>query len=203
MARPSTPILSVDKIAAAALEIVDRRGEFGVGEVAAALGVRPSSLYNHVAGKAEMVEAMRSLVFRGLQDVPATGATADWAGGLRVLLRRYRDAFAAHPRLVPPLTAYTVSSPDVMGLYERIAATLTSAGVPDEELLDVVTVLDSLVIGSALDLAAPEQVWSRDAATGPRLAAAVAASPSGRERAERAFELGLDLVLDGLVRRLA
>lgn len=200
MARPSVPVLSVAKIATAALAIVDRKGEFSVNEVAKALGVRPSSLYNHLAGKAEIVEAMRSLVF---QDLAPTAGTDDWEAQLRGLLRGYRDAFAAHPRLVPLLTAYTVSSPDVMALYERMADVLVRAGVPDDELLTVITVLDNLVIGSALDLAAPEQVWSRDAAQGPLLAAAIEASPTGRERADRAFQLGVDLVLASLQQRLA
>lgn len=199
MARPSVPVLSVAKIATAALAIVDRQGEFSVNEVAKALDVRPSSLYNHLAGKAEIVEAMRSLVFR---DLSPTAGTDDWGAQLRGLLRGYRDAFAAHPRLVPLLTAYTVSSPDVMALYERMADVLVRAGVPDDELLAIITVLDHLVIGSALDLAAPEQVWSRDAAQGPLLAAAIEASPTGRERADRAFELGLDLVLGSLQQRL-
>ncbi|WP_165570449.1 TetR/AcrR family transcriptional regulator C-terminal domain-containing protein [Aeromicrobium sp. IC_218] len=195
-------MLSVAKIASAALAIVDRKGEFSVNEVARALGVRPSSLYNHLTGKAEIVEAMRSLVFQEL-DPPPLDDTDDWESQLRELLRRYRDAFAAHPRLVPLLTAYTVSSPDVMALYEQMAAALARAGVPDDELLTVITVLDNVVIGSALDLAAPEEVWSRDAAQGPLLAAAIEASATGRERADRAFELGIDLVLGSLVRRLA
>lgn len=199
MARPSVPVLSVAKIATAALAIVDRKGEFSVNEVAKALDVRPSSLYNHLAGKAEIVEAMRSLVFQELEPAPGPG---DWESRLRGLLRGYRDAFAAHPRLVPLLTAYTVSSPDVMALYERMADVLVRAGVPEDELLAIITVLDHLVIGSALDLAAPEQVWSRDAAQGPLLAAAIAASPVGRERADHAFELGLDLVLGSLQQRL-
>jgi AcrR family transcriptional regulator len=194
------PVLSATKIAAAALAIVDRKGEFSVNEVAKALGVRPSSLYNHLAGKAEIVEAMRSLVF---QDLSPTAGPDDWEARLRGLLRGYRDAFAAHPRLVPLLTAYTVSSPDVMALYERMADVLVRAGVPEDELLAIITVLDHLVIGSALDLAAPEQVWSRDAAQGPLLAAAIEASPTGRERADRAFELGVDLVLGSLQQRLA
>lgn len=200
MPRPSVPVLSATKIAAAALAIVDRKGEFSVNEVAKALGVRPSSLYNHLAGKAEIVEAMRSLVF---QDLSPTAGPDDWEARLRGLLRGYRDAFAAHPRLVPLLTAYTVSSPDVMALYERMADVLVRAGVPEDELLAIITVLDHLVIGSALDLAAPEQVWSRDAAQGPLLAAAIEASPTGRERADRAFELGVDLVLGSLQQRLA
>ena len=64
MGRPATPKLSVEKIAAAALDLVDAQGEFTMGEIAAALSVRPSSLYNHVAGKVEVIEAIRALIFK-------------------------------------------------------------------------------------------------------------------------------------------
>jgi hypothetical protein len=42
--RPSTPLLSQEAIAVAALRLVDRTGEFTIAQVADALGVRPSSL---------------------------------------------------------------------------------------------------------------------------------------------------------------
>ena len=197
MGRPATPKLSVEKIAAAALALVDACGEFTLGEVAAALGVRPSSIYNHVAGKTEIIEAMRALIFAEQPDVPPAGP---WNVTLRHLLRRYRDAFARHPRLIPMLTAYTVSSPDVMNMYDDIAAVLSGAGVPTGQLLDVITVLDSFVIGSALDIAAPDQVWDPAGARTPLLVAAIEAAGRGRPRADRAFELGLDLVLGALER---
>ena len=55
MARPSTPKLSPGSIAKAALKLVDGSGEFTIPQLAAALKVRPSSLYNHVGGKGEIV----------------------------------------------------------------------------------------------------------------------------------------------------
>jgi carbon-monoxide dehydrogenase medium subunit len=56
--RPSTPLLSREAIAAAAVGVVDRTGEFTIAQVADALGVRPSSLYNHLSSKGEIVEAI-------------------------------------------------------------------------------------------------------------------------------------------------
>lgn len=195
MGRPATPKLSVDKIAGAALALVDAKGEFTLGEVAAALSVRPSSIYNHLAGRTEIIEAMRALIFA---EDPATALPDDWQDALRVLLRRYRDAFARHPRLIPMLTAHTVSSPDVMHMYDDIASVLHTAGIPTGRLLDVITVLDSFVIGSALDIAAPDQVWDPAHARTPVLVAAIEAAGQGRPRADRAFELGLGLILGAL-----
>jgi len=196
--RPSTPLLSHELIAEAALGLVDRDGEFTVAQVAAALKVRPSSLYNHVSGKAQIVEAMRGLIFR---DVPRVSLETDghWLDQVRALLRAYRDAFAAHPRLVPMLTGQTVTSPDVMRIYDDLARILTEHAIPADRLLDVITVLDSFVIGSALDAVAPDQVWDAEHAQNPDLAGAILTSGAGRQRADRSFELGLDLLLTGLI----
>ena len=200
MGRPSTPLLSQELIAAAALELVDGTGEFTVAQVAAALKVRPSSLYNHVAGKAQIVEAMRALIFREVPAVAVDPDDEEWTGQVRVLLRAYRDAFAAHPRLVPMLTGQTVSSPEVMRIYDDLSRILTAHRIPVDRLLDVITILDSFVIGSALDAVAPDQVWDAEQARSAELTEAIRTAGEGRSRADRAFELGLDVLLDGLTR---
>jgi AcrR family transcriptional regulator len=197
MGRPTTPLLSTRRIATTAMALVDKTGEFTIGQVAGALGVRPSSLYNHVSGKSEIVEAMRSMVFEAVpSSSPAPGVP--WNQQVRALLRSYRDAFAARPRLVPLLTAQTVSAPDVMRIYDDIARILSTAGLPATRLLDVITVLDSFVIGSALDLVAPDEVWDAEQAHSVELQDAIRSADVGRARADRAFELGLNLLLDGL-----
>lgn len=200
MGRPSTPLLSRDAIAIAALRLVDRTGEFTIAQVAGALGVRPSSLYNHVSGKEEIVEEMRSVVFRegSLHGSPETGDARTWDQTVRALLRRYRECFARHPRLIPLVTAYTVSSPEVMGMYDELAETLSAAGVADDRLLDVITMCDGVVFGAALDLAAPEEVWAVSEARSRALVAAIQQAGTGRERADRAFELALDILIAGI-----
>jgi AcrR family transcriptional regulator len=194
--RPSSPLLSSDAIAVAGLRLVDRSGEFTIAELAQALGVRPSSLYNHVGSKAEIVEAMRSHVFR--EGTFEAEEAATWDEAVRNLLRRYRGCFARHPRLIPLVTAYTVSSPEVMGVYDELAETLSGVGVPDRQLLDVITLCDSVVLGAALDLAAPDPGWDVDQAHSRALIAAIEQAGSGRERSDRAFELALDLLVVGI-----
>ncbi|TIC80009.1 TetR/AcrR family transcriptional regulator [Nocardioides sp. GY 10127] len=205
MARPTSPVLSVEKIARAALALVDRTGELVVGRLARDLGVSASSLYHHLPSKAAIVEAVRAEVFRAMPRPPegVLDGTADRAEGeaaLRALLRAYRDCFAAHPRVIGLLTSHTVSAPEVLAVYDDLTATLLAAGVRESRLLDVVTVLDSFVIGSALDLAAPEEVWDAERAGHPALAAALRAAPRGRQRADLAFDAGVDLLVGGLVR---
>lgn len=196
MGRPSTPLLSRDAIAAAALGLVDRTGGFTIVQVADTLGVRPSSLYNHLSSKAEIVEAMRSWVFREGSD--EGGEAETWEQAVRVALRRYRACFARHPRLIPWVTAYTVSTPEVMGMYDGLAEVLSTAGVPAGHLLDVITMCDSVVLGAALDLAAPDEVWAADQARSPALNAAIRQAGSGRRRSDRAFGLALEMLIVGI-----
>ncbi|WP_162257553.1 TetR/AcrR family transcriptional regulator [Phycicoccus sp. Soil802] len=204
MGRPRTPLLSKDAIAMAALRLVDGTGEFTIAQVADALRVRPSSLYNHVSSKGEIVEAMRSLVFReggvSREGGLAAGDSGPWEQTVRAMLRRYRECFARHQRLIPLVTAYTVSSPEVMGMYDELAETLRAADVPDGQLLDVITMCDSVVFGAALDLAAPDEVWAVDQARSPALIAAIQQAGSGRQRSDRAFDLALDILIAGIAR---
>ena len=198
MGRPTTPLLSTERIAATAIDLVDRTGGFTIAQIAKTLGVRPSSLYNHVTSKAQIIEAMRSRIFETMPAAESRATGATWEQQVRSLLRSYRDAFAAHPRLVPFLTAQTVSAPDVMRIYDDMARILSAAGLPHSRLLDIITVLDSFVIGSALDLIAPDEVWDAGQAKSAELREAIASADSGRLRADRSFDLGLDLLLGGL-----
>ena len=68
----------------------------------------------------------------------------------------------------------------------------------------MITAVESFVLGSALDLAAPPvMVTGIDAGATPRLAQAAAAAPTGRARADQAFGLGLDALITGLRHQLS
>ncbi|MCG6492904.1 TetR/AcrR family transcriptional regulator C-terminal domain-containing protein [Kitasatospora sp. A2-31] len=64
MGRPSRPLLSRESIARAALDTVDEQGADGLTmrAVADRLGVKAASLYNHVSGKDELIDALAELV---------------------------------------------------------------------------------------------------------------------------------------------
>jgi AcrR family transcriptional regulator len=196
MARPSKPILSPEKIAIAAIAAVDSTGQFTMPGIAKALGVSPSSLYNHVAGKSEVVEIIRWVMAEGTQ--MHVDPNDDWETAVVSALRAYRASFARHPRLIPTLTSYTVTSPAVMEIYEALAKVLHDSGIPTSELLDAITLIDTFAIGSALDLAAPKEVWDRHKVAGPTLRMAIEAAPTGRARADQSFEFGLEVLLIGL-----
>jgi hypothetical protein len=119
------------------------------------------------------------------------------------MMRAYRDAFARHPRLIPLLTAQTVTAEGPVAAYEHVVRLLSAAGFPDRELLIWTSVIDNFVLGCALDLAAPEDVWQATGRDTPALDAAVAASITGVARANAAFDLGCEALLTGMQARLA
>jgi AcrR family transcriptional regulator len=197
MGRPHTPLLDRDRIADAALKLTDRRGDFTILDLARALKVTPAALYHHVDGRAGIVTLMRQKMTR---TVDASGfGQLPWDQALRRWAVSYRETFAAHPGTIGMLAAEPVADPAVHAQYEQAVTALQDAGFPLREVLAVITAVESFVLGSALDLAAPPVMVSDiDGDAAPRLAEAAAAAPSGRARADQAFYLGLDALITGL-----
>ncbi|GAA3173615.1 MULTISPECIES: TetR/AcrR family transcriptional regulator C-terminal domain-containing protein [Streptomyces] len=193
MARPRTPLLDRARIGGTALRLVDEQGDFSVPQIARELGVRTASVYHHVDGRAGVIELLREHVAAAI-DAAALEITP-WDAALEAWARSYRAAFAAHPRTIPLLTASPVRTPRVLALYERACGVLLAAGFAASEVIPVIVAVENVVLGSALDLAAPETMWEvADPAGTPRLAAAVA--HAGPHRADTAFELSLTGVMD-------
>ncbi|WP_405853240.1 TetR/AcrR family transcriptional regulator C-terminal domain-containing protein [Streptomyces sp. NBC_00090] len=188
MGRPRRPLLDRDRIATTALDIVDEQGEFSVPQIAKRLGVQTASVYHHVDGRDGIVELLRERVAAGID-----GDTLDetpWDAALTAWARSYRSAFAAHPRAIPLLTTSPVRAPKVLLQYEKAVGRLLDAGFALPDVMPVIIALENLVLGSALDLAAPEAMWElADETATPRLARALGAVPEGR--ADQAFELAL------------
>lgn len=178
------------------MRLVDDSGDLTIPALAGTLRVSPSALYHHVAGRAEIVAMMRQELVRQIGDehvwdLPWDQALAAWA-------HAYRDAFAAHPGIVRLLATAPLSEPFMHAIYERAVAVLEQAGFAPDQVMGVITALESFLLGSALDLAAPPvMVDAVTTETTPRLAAALAAVPADRGRADQAFEIGLRAMIAG------
>ncbi len=198
MPRPSTPLLSPEIIGETAVEL-SRAGEpFGVNAIARRLGVRPSSLYNHVDGMDEIIELMRG---RLIEDYRVTSDGGPWDEYLATLLRAQRQMYADHPQLVPLLIGKTITNPGVIAAYDELATALVDGGFPDDEVLTVIAVIDAFAIGFGLDLASPDEVWEPGEGT-RTLGRILEGAERGTARADRTFELGMGLLLDSLRARL-
>ncbi|MGR0320864.1 TetR/AcrR family transcriptional regulator [Agromyces sp. ZXT2-3] len=199
MPRPRVPLLSAERIADAALELVDSGRPFGVNALARALGVTPSSLYNHVRGRDEIIELIRGrIAAQHLPDLPG-GA---WDEIVAATLRAQRRMYAEHPNAIPLIVGKTITDPLVIASYDNLATALLDAGFPEDEVLTVVAILDSFALGFGLDLASPDDIWQPQGPT-ETLGRLLAGAERGPARSDRAFEEGLELLLDSLRLRLA
>ena len=189
-------VLDVQVILDAALELIDGEGRLTMAELAAKLGVSASSIYHHVPNRTAIIKLLREQLTHDLQVPPSD--PSGWAEAVTEWLGEYRRRFARHPRLIPMLTDQTVTSDAAVLGYERVVGLLRAAGFRSEELLLWVSVLDNFALGSALDLAAPDDVWRSDRPDTPELDHAIAASSRGTVRADAAFDVGLRALLDGM-----
>jgi AcrR family transcriptional regulator len=196
MPRPRSPLLSVDAIVAAALSLVDSSGDFSFPRVARELGVSQAALYNYIDNREHIIELMRGRVFSARS--PLDTQSLPWEEALRILAHKYRDCLVDHPRLVPLLVTQTVQDLGVMRIYEDMAIVLGRAGLATPSIVPAITALDYLVLGSALELTAPEVVWSPPPGQFPALSEAIADLGSPAERSDTAFAFGLETLLAGI-----
>lgn len=204
--RPATPILSRETIAGAALELIDELGAdgFSLAELGKRLGVRPSSFYNHVTGKDDILAGVRELISdsidaRMFAELPWDEALISWARG-------YRIAFAAHPRAISLFaTTEVAGAVRTFHMYEQVVAGLERGGWPAGMVIPAMVAVESFIMGSALDMLAPPTNFDPGpfAAELPTFTATVAArdvaaAEQGRQPADLAFEVGLVALVDGL-----
>lgn len=194
MPRPSTPLLSPEIIGTAALALSKAGQPFGVNAIARSLGVRPSSLYNHVDGMDEIVELMRGSL---VEDYRVESAGEAWDDHLIALLRAQRQMYADHPQLVPLLVGKTITHPAVIAAYDELATVLVDGGFAEDQVLPVIAVIDAFAIGFGLDLASPDDVWRPEQDT-RTLGRILDGAERGAARSNRTFELGLALLVESL-----
>ncbi|GAA0962677.1 TetR/AcrR family transcriptional regulator [Actinocorallia libanotica] len=212
MARPRQPLLSRERITGAALALLDAEGLEAVStrRLAAELGVSGPSLYNHVATKDELLDAVTDTVlaevdlsmFQGLRP----GGDPGWREALYAWAHSYRAALAAHPNIVPVLARGPGRHRRVMlRVADAVFGGLVDAGWPRREATGVGALMRFFVIGSALGSFAGG--FPDDAAVYageyPHLGQAHLLADRQQEIDATAFETGLLALLDGLEIRFA
>lgn len=95
MARARQP-LSRDRVLQTAMRLADANGidSLTMRKLARELGVKAMSLYNHVASKGDLVDAVVDLVIEEIDLPPAGG---DWRGEIRTCALSAHDAYGRHP----------------------------------------------------------------------------------------------------------
>lgn len=202
MAARAPKPLSEERIVKAALAVIDKEGvdAFTLERVAARLGVKAPSLYNHVASKAVIVEGVRDLIVAEMDY--SSFETERWDVALEAWARSYRAAFTAHPNTVTLLYTTPVNADATYAMYEAVTSALARGGWPVEMAVPILATVEYLIAGSVLDRVAAGTMFGYAEDRGAlSVAASLKASRSQVELSDEIFELGLESLLDGLRRR--
>ncbi|MGM0697450.1 MAG: TetR/AcrR family transcriptional regulator [Actinomycetota bacterium] len=195
MARPSSPLLSREKIGRAAIAMIDGGGELKIQPLAKKLGVSLSSIYHHVDGREGIIHAMREVLsVEYALNIPDQGS---WKDNLRARVDSLWRLYSDHPRVMIHLLGVTVEEPGTLTLYESLIDVLADAGVPEAELLTTIEVLDAFAFGAALDALSPQVIFA-PASEDSRLTSLIENHPAGTERNHRLYRRGLDFIIAGI-----
>jgi len=207
--------LSRQRLLRGAIAIADAAGigSLTMRSLAQELGVKPMSLYHHVANKEEILDGIIDVVFSEIELPPDD---ADWRSAMRHRAISARSALARHPWAIPLMESRTNPGPATLRQHDSMIGTLRRAGFSMQMNAHAYSLLDSYVYGFALQEAnlpfdGPDTV--------PDGAEAILAQFPSEEYPHLAelatehvlqpgydygneFEFGLDLILDGLDRLL-
>lgn len=199
----------------AAMALADERGIEAVTmrELGRELGVEAASLYNHVAGKDDLLDGMVELAIAEI-DVP--GEAVGWKEAMRRRAVSAREVFARHRWAAALHDSRDRTGPNSLSYVDGVLGLLIRAGFSPAAAANAFLVVDGYIYGferRQSSLAMDEGVTGADAAeqvlaaipegaypNAVRVAMAFATTPFDQDAA---FDLGLGLILDGLERLLS
>ena len=141
--------LTRESIIEATLEVVDADGIDAVSmrTVARTLGVDAKSLYNHVRGKDDLLDAVAEQLLGGLVFPAPTG---DLRGDLRAIAYGFRQGALLHPAAAPLVLTRQLSSWEGLAPVEAVVSVLLRAGCPPDEAVHLLRTLAAMLIGTLL-----------------------------------------------------
>jgi AcrR family transcriptional regulator len=201
--------LTRDRVVLAGLQIADASGVDAVTmrRVGQELGFEAMSLYRHVAGKDDLLNGMLDVVLAEW-DLPSD--EEDWARAVRASALSVHAALRRHPWAARLLMSGSHLRPARLDYMDRLLGTLRRGGFDAETTYHVYHLLDGHIFGFSLW----EIAYTSSAADEELVARVMASVPwdeyphltehrdqhmaDGAHREVSAFEVGLDLILDGL-----
>ena len=114
--------LSRERVLRTAIAIADARGSSALTmrSLAEELGVKPMSLYHHVANKEEILDGIIDIVF-GEIDLPS--ADDDWRSAMRQRAIAARRFSRHHPWAIPLMESRTNPGPATLRQHDAVIAT--------------------------------------------------------------------------------
>ena len=208
------PPVSRERLLDVAIAIADQGGiaALTMRSVAAELGVKPMSLYHHVANKEAIIDGIIDVVFAEIELPPED---TDWRTALTRRAHSARSVLRRHPWATPFMESRAHPGPATLRHHDAVLGTLRRGGFPLELAGHAYSLLDCYLYGFALEEAAlpftPRNL--DDAMAGfmdqfqpeeyPHLVefAMQRVLRPGYDYAHE-FDFGLELILDGLERQL-
>ena len=211
VAATGRPPLTADHVLDGALALADEIGveAFTMRRLAAALGVRPMTIYHHVAGKELVLDGIVDRVFAEIA-LPPTDLP--WRAALRVRCVSAREVLARHPWAPPLMESRTSPGPASLTHHDAVLGCLRRGGLSMSLTAHAYAILDSFVYGFALQEAHLPHAGTTE--IGVLAEQIVDALPADRYPSlvefttghvlrpgysfGASFDVGLDLILDGL-----
>jgi AcrR family transcriptional regulator len=206
------PRLTRERILQAALEFADEHGieALKMRGLAQVLGFEAMALYRHVANKEAILGDLVDVVLSEVEQPPAS---ADWAGAIRSSAISMHAALERHPWAAGLMTKPVALRPARIEFGESLLARLEQAGFSEEISFYAYHVLDAWIIGFSLWQASHSLTPAERELVSRRLANDRSLddyplllkhhdqhATAGPHQDVSAFEVGLDLILDGLDR---
>ena len=221
--------LTRDRVLAAALQLADADGidSLSMRRLGQALGVEAMSLYNHVANKDAILDAIVDLVVAEI-DLPAEGD--NWKAAMHHRAMSARDVLLRHPWAPALIESRLNPGPARLRYFNAVIGCLRRGGFSIALAYRAFLTLDSYIYGFTLQevnwpfeqaqrpdvvarmapqIPADEYPWMMEMMQfvmqpGPRRKRTPKTQPPQRHQAYAAeYQFGLELILDGLERSLA
>lgn len=205
--------LSRELIVRTAMELADQDGlqALSMRNLAGRLHVTPMSLYNHVANKDEILDALIEAVFAEIELPDAS----EWKTAIRRSALSARDALIRHPWATSLWMTRQGGGASRMRHANWVLATLRTAGLSEEVIFHAYHILESHLLGSTLqqlnfpyqgeELADMARTFLREFPMDeyPDMVEHIRQHIEPSTRSQTGFEFALDLILDGLERAQA
>jgi AcrR family transcriptional regulator len=207
--------LSRERVLRGAVAVADAGGigSLTIRSLAEELGVKPMSVYHHVANKDEILDGIVDLVF---SEIELPSPDGDWRSEMRRRAVSARRVLRRHPWAIGLLESRTSPGPATLRHHDATIGTLRAGGFSVELTAHAYALLDSYVYGFALQEATlpfdgPETV--ADVARPMMQQFPAGAYPHLVEMATEhilkpgydfgdEFEFGLGVILDALTRSI-
>jgi len=146
---PERPPLSRERVLRGAVAVADAGGigALTIRSLAHELGVKPMSVYHHVANKDEILDGIVDIVFSEIE-LPTIGG--DWRTEMRRRGSSARAALRDHPWAIGLLESRTSPGPATLRHHDAVIGTLRTGGFSVEMTAHAYALIDSYVYGFAL-----------------------------------------------------